>query len=191
MLTRLEYKNGKLTEVGLIDGCEISQKRKNMLIGVAKTHINHPTKHEKILLYNINCLRRMCWSKFRYQREKTVHLADNIGRVIDIYFNKQRFAIEIDGKWHNEDLQFQWDKWRDKLLRDNRITVIRVKNHDVAENIDDVMLRVINGLIYGARMGTKAIRKLKYIRKQLDEGIKWKEIINRFNLLTYGSRSDI
>lgn len=50
---------------------------------------------------------------------------------IDIFLNDTKIAIEVDGGYHEEELQKLYDAERDRLLRVSGIKTIRIKNEDV------------------------------------------------------------
>ena len=56
--------------------------------------------------------------------------------ILDFYCSELLLAIEIDGLGHNQKLDY--DKTRDDFLKSIGITIIRIKNHDVLNNLDGV-----------------------------------------------------
>jgi very-short-patch-repair endonuclease len=182
-LTILE--RGKCREMqllGLADKKPVPSKRIRMLNGVARTHVNKPTKAEKRMLWHLNCLGRMCDRKIRYVRERSVHLADSIGRVVDIYFPKQRLGIEIDGKQHAKLDAAAWDAWRDQLLAEHQVTIMRITNERVFDDLNGVMLEIMDTLLTRRRMGRRAEAVLRSNLKQIRiHGITWEALANGYH----------
>ena len=57
--------------------------------------------------------------------------------IVDLYCNSCDVVIEIDGKSHNDKVEY--DRIRDNFLKNLGLTVIHIKATDVLNNIDDVM----------------------------------------------------
>jgi len=73
--------------------------------------------------------------KFRRQHPK--------GRqILDFYCHDAKLAVELDGWIHDEEKQQSKDNFRTALLEETGVTVIRFKNHDVMNNISDVLNKI-------------------------------------------------
>ncbi|HPS59564.1 MAG TPA: endonuclease domain-containing protein [Spirochaetota bacterium] len=70
--------------------------------------------------------RRFCNLKFRRQH-------DLEGFIVDFYCHELRLAIEIDGKVH--DRQKDYDELRQIIIEDSGCRVIRISNEEVNMNI--------------------------------------------------------
>ena len=57
--------------------------------------------------------------------------------VADFYCHESRLVIEIDGKIH--DFQKDYDQLRDHIINDLGITVVRFKNEEIDDDIDIVL----------------------------------------------------
>lgn len=57
--------------------------------------------------------------------------------ILDFYCHEKRLAIEIDGKIHNS--QKEYDRYRDEFLKSLEIETLRIKDVDVLNNIDAVI----------------------------------------------------
>jgi very-short-patch-repair endonuclease len=57
--------------------------------------------------------------------------------ILDFYCHEKKFAIEVDGKIHNS--QKEYDRYRDEFLRSLEIETLRIKDEDVLNNIDNVI----------------------------------------------------
>ncbi|MCW9706155.1 endonuclease domain-containing protein [Fodinibius salsisoli] len=84
---------------------------------------------------------------WKYLRRKQVHQFDfdrqkPVDRyIIDFYCKELRLAIEIDGKYHNH--QYEYDQARQKRLETFGIHFLRFSEKEVLNDIDNV-LRVIS-----------------------------------------------
>jgi very-short-patch-repair endonuclease len=67
-----------------------------------------------------------------------------------------RLIVEIDGGTHSTDAEFIYDGRRDKFLRAQGWHVLRLRNEDVYESLDDAVERICN--LAFARIGRGAIR---------------------------------
>jgi very-short-patch-repair endonuclease len=64
--------------------------------------------------------------------------------ILDFYCTKIRLGIELDGEVHNAIERKQYDKEREKYLKNLDIEVIRFWNDDVLKNIEDVLKELQN-----------------------------------------------
>jgi very-short-patch-repair endonuclease len=62
--------------------------------------------------------------------------------VLDFYCPSLRLCIELDGEIHTEDRVKQKDEERTIFLKENRIKVLRFRNEEVEQNINDVLERI-------------------------------------------------
>ena len=62
--------------------------------------------------------------------------------MLDFYCPALRLCIELDGGIHDEEVTRQKDEDRTDFLRQNRIQVVRFKNEEVEQNIDNVLDRI-------------------------------------------------
>jgi very-short-patch-repair endonuclease len=75
--------------------------------------------------------------KFRRQHPINLYIAD-------FYCHKLRLIIEIDGEYHNLKEQVLNDLERTEELTRMGLDVMRLKNDEVLNNIDSVLLKIIN-----------------------------------------------
>ena len=54
--------------------------------------------------------------------------------ILDFYCLEKRLAIEIDGKIHNS--QQEYDRYRDEFLKSLEIDTLRIKDEDVLNKIE-------------------------------------------------------
>ncbi len=70
----------------------------------------------------------------------------------DFFANELKFAIELDGGYHNDKVQKFYDKDREEIITSYQIIVLRFKNEEVIFNIENVlsairdMIKVIKSL---------------------------------------------
>ena len=83
------------------------------------------TKYEHIVL---RTLKKMGFKNISVQYPI---LVNGHRYFIDIFLNDVKIAIEVDGGYHEEELQKLYDAERDRLLRISGIRTIRIKNEDV------------------------------------------------------------
>jgi very-short-patch-repair endonuclease len=89
------------------------------------------------------------WSKlrmkqlngFRFYRQKPID-----GYIADFFCMKAKLVIEIDGGQHFEEKAIEYDKKRDKKLKDIGLTILRFNNIDIKENIEGVIDVILDNL---------------------------------------------
>ena len=60
--------------------------------------------------------------------------------IADFYCHEEKLVVELDGKIHDNTVEH--DKLRTGIINSLGIRVIRFKNEDVEQNIDDVLLKI-------------------------------------------------
>ena len=127
-------------------------KRRNMHLGAKPSLFRNayelrknPTEAEEILWSYLRD-RQIEGVKFRRQHPLKKYAPD-------FFANELKFAIELDGGYHNDKVQKFYDKDREEIITSYQIVVLRFKNEEVIYNIEYV-LSVIRDMI-------KNIRSLK------------------------------
>ena len=94
------------------------------------------TKAEKLLWEKLrnNQLEGL---KFRRQHPVNIYIAD-------FYCHKFKLMIELDGDYHNQEEQKQKDEVRTEVLRLNDLKIIRFKNEEVEQDINQVLITIKN-----------------------------------------------
>ena len=94
------------------------------------------TKAEKLLWEKLrnNQLEGL---KFRRQHPVNIYIAD-------FYCHKFKLIIELDGDYHNQEEQKQKDEVRTEVLRLNDLNIIRFKNEEVEQDINQVLITIKN-----------------------------------------------
>lgn len=96
------------------------------------------TKAEEIL-WEVLRNRKVENCKFRRQHP--------IGQFIaDIYCHEKKLVIEVDGGYHNEPEQKEYDEARTQVINEYGITVIRFTNDEVLNNLQSVKDKITNAL---------------------------------------------
>ena len=62
--------------------------------------------------------------------------------VADFYCHQAKLVIEVDGDYHNETEQKEYDIGRTEELNQFEITVIRFTNNEVENNINEVLEKI-------------------------------------------------
>jgi very-short-patch-repair endonuclease len=115
---------------------------------VIKKHIRalrkNQTKAEETLWHKLRS-RKLSGYKFLRQHP-IVYKADYKGLnyfIADFYCDEKKAVIELDGQIHDEN--HDYDNFRDSVMKEMRIRVLRIKNEDL-ENLDEVLSRIITFL---------------------------------------------
>ena len=107
--------------------------RYELLKDFAKKNRREMTESETVLW---EALRKLnCGYRFRRQHPVGDYIADFI-------FLKSRLVIEVDGGYHDTPLQQQEDQWRTEFMESKGYTVIRFKNEEINNNLNEVVMRI-------------------------------------------------
>jgi len=104
----------------------------------ARIHRKDSTDAEELLWNNLRN-RRLKGLKFRRQHPIS-------GYIADFYCHEERLVIEVDGEIHDLSENMEHDEGRAFEFELNGIHVIRFRNAEVLENIEDVLNRIIANL---------------------------------------------
>ena len=64
--------------------------------------------------------------------------------IADFYCHKFKLIIELNGDYHNQEEQKQKDEVRTEVLRLNGLKIIRFKNEEVEQDINQVLTTIKN-----------------------------------------------
>ena len=108
---------------------------------------NHPaTKdYRRLLRMTETPTERMLWKELKGKQLEGYRFRQQHGfgpYVLDFYCPSLRLCIELDGEIHTEDRVKQKDEERTIFLKENRIKVLRFRNEEVEQNINDVLERI-------------------------------------------------
>ncbi|MEH2369274.1 endonuclease domain-containing protein [Nostoc sp.] len=90
------------------------------------------TPEEKILWQHL-CANRLNGLHFR--RQQIIN-----GFIADFYCHATALVIEVDGKIHEQ--QAEYDAERDKVLSVRGLRLLRIKNEEVRHELDKVLMRI-------------------------------------------------
>ncbi len=74
---------------------------------------------------------------FKFRRQ---HPIDTF--IADFYCHEKKIVVEIDGEYHFQNDQPQYDAWRTEILENLGITVIRFSNYEVENEIENVKILI-------------------------------------------------
>ena len=78
---------------------------------------------------------------YQFNRQFAMKI-DELNIIVDFICRKLKLIIEIDGYSHN--FKYEQDKLRDKKLSKNGYNVLRITEHDVKYDIDNVIRAIEN-----------------------------------------------
>ena len=113
-------------------------KRRSMHLGAKPSLFRNayelrknPTEAEEILWSYLRD-RQIEGVKFRRQHPLKKYAPD-------FFANELKFAIELDGGYHNDKVQKFYDKDREEIISSYQIIVLRFKNEEVIFSIENVL----------------------------------------------------
>lgn len=128
-LSKSEHCNSKCSNLSMKKKLSYKQKEK-VKNGTHKgwqsrNILSYPEKFFRKVLYN-NELIDNCEINYPILK-KDLGLNEEGNYFLDFYFRDKKIDLEIDGKQHNYEDRKKSDEIRDKLLKDNKIKVYRIK----------------------------------------------------------------
>ena len=107
--------------------------RYELLKDFAKENRREMTESERVLWEKLRKLN--CGYHFRRQHPIGDYIADFICL-------KRKLVIEVDGGYHNEPIQQQDDQVRTEFMERKGYTVIRFKNEEISNDLQEVIMRI-------------------------------------------------
>ncbi|WP_414589666.1 endonuclease domain-containing protein [Scytonema sp. PCC 10023] len=98
----------------------------------AKELRHQMTPEEKILWQHLRANRL---NGFHFRRQQIID-----GFIADFYCHAAALVIELDGKIHEQ--QVEYDAERDKVLSARGLRLLRIKNEEVRQELDKVLMRI-------------------------------------------------
>lgn len=86
---------------------------------------------------------KILWQHLRGNRLKGLHFRRQQiidGFIADFYCHAARLVIEVDGKIH--ELQAEYDAERDRVLLARGLHLLRIRNEEVVQEIDRVLMLI-------------------------------------------------
>ena len=97
------------------------------------THLRNKMTHEENVLWERLKGKQICGVRFRRQHPINTFIAD-------FYCHKAKLVVEIDGKIHLQNKEY--DIERTKIINNFDIKIIRFKNEDVLSNTNEVVKQI-------------------------------------------------
>lgn len=91
------------------------------------------TPEERILWQQLRANRLDGW---HFRRQQIID-----GFIVDFYCHKASLVVELDGPIH--DGQAEYDVERDKVLKTRGLWVLRIKNEEVQQDLENVRKRIL------------------------------------------------
>ncbi len=88
------------------------------------------------------------WKRLRANQLKGLHFRRQqviFGFIVDFYCHKYKLIVEIDGDVH--DNREELDLARENILIQNGFRIIRFKNSQVENNIEEVLTKVLDVVV--------------------------------------------
>lgn len=89
------------------------------------------------------------WGRLRAHRFEGLHFRRQQvfdGYIVDFYCHAARLIVEVDGPIH--DWQVEEDRYRDKVLEQRGLRVLRIRNQEIRQNLDGVLERISSHLTH-------------------------------------------
>ncbi|MCV3217237.1 DUF559 domain-containing protein [Plectonema radiosum NIES-515] len=99
---------------------------------LAKEFRRKMTREEKILWQHLRANRL---NNLHFRRQQIID-----GFLADFYCHAAALVIEVDGKIHSQ--QVEYDAERDKVLKARGLRLLRIKNEEVRQELDNVLMRI-------------------------------------------------
>lgn len=110
----------------------IGQKIKSDKLERAKELRRQMTPAEKILWEHLRANRL---NGLHFRRQQIID-----GFIVDFYCHAASLVIEIDGKIHEQ--QIEYDLERDQVLTARGLQLLRIENEEVINELDQVLVRI-------------------------------------------------
>ena len=114
----------------------LHKKSSPFLYEFAKQMRKDPTKAEEILWHRLKN-KQLAGLKFRRQ-----HPIDRF--IADFYCHERKLVIELDGSIHGQVEQKDLDTGRTETLNEFGIKVLRFKNEEILDNIEEVINKILD-----------------------------------------------
>lgn len=116
----------------LTNNIVIGQKVTSVKVQRAKELRRQMTQEEKILWQHLRANRL---NNLHFRRQQIIE-----GFIADFYCHAARLVIEVDGEIHQQ--QAEYDAERDRVLLARGLRLLRIKNEEVRQNLNSVLMRI-------------------------------------------------
>jgi very-short-patch-repair endonuclease len=116
----------------------------NIVIGQKVTPVK--VQRTKELRRQMTQEEKILWQHLRANRLNGLHFRRQQiidGFISDFYCHAARLVIEVDGEIHQQ--QAEYDAERDRLLLARGLRLLRIKNEEVRQNLNSVLMRIATG----------------------------------------------
>ncbi len=86
---------------------------------------------------------KVLWKELRGSRLNGIHFRRQQivrGFIADFYCHSARLIVELDGPIHED--QQEYDQERDRILTSHHLKILRIPNHEVFQNLQQVLDRI-------------------------------------------------
>ena len=97
-------------------------------------HLRKRATPAEVILWEEIRNRKLGGLKFRRQYPA-------LGFILDFYCAERSLGIELDGSIH--DFQEEYDKWREKVILEKGIRIVRFSNQEIVENLEEVKRKIL------------------------------------------------
>ena len=108
----------------------------------------NPTR--KMLRNNATEAEQLLWSKLKRSQVLGYKFRRQYGDgsyIVDFYCTDVRLVIEVDGETHVSKDEFEYDRNRQEEIENLGLTVLRVTNRDVFDNLSGVLQTISEKLL--------------------------------------------
>jgi len=88
-------------------------------------------------------LRNRQFNNLKFRRQHVIE-----GFVLDFYCNELNLGIEVDGDIHNNEFQKGYDDLRQEIIESKGITMLRVSNDEVLNDVNSLLIKIGEYLDY-------------------------------------------
>ncbi len=122
---------------------DLNQERRKPSIIVGQTISTAKLQRAKELRQQMTPEEKILWQHLRTNRLNGLHFRRQQiidGFIVDFYCHKAKLVIEVDGEIHQQ--QTEYDTERDKVLAARGLRVMRLRNEEVRNRLEEVLVRI-------------------------------------------------
>ena len=120
----------------------LGQKIHPPIIEAARTLRANSTPEEQTLW---ECLRNRRLNGWKFRRQQIIR-----NFIVDFYCHQTSLVIELDGEYHNDPDQQEYDAERDKILMEHGLQLMRIPNVRVRDELELVLAEIKKACESGA-----------------------------------------
>jgi very-short-patch-repair endonuclease len=100
----------------------------------ARQNRGKPTPAESVLW---DAIKNKKLKGYKFRRQHPIGIF-----IVDFYCHEMALAIEVDGKYHDENAQQEYDSNRTKLLEEAGIFELRFRNEEILNDLNAVLTKI-------------------------------------------------